>query len=68
MNRIRNALRRLNPAARRNSGEPDAAKRVARLERDVVELRAEIDELRRDSARVAEVYDLVFERLRERRD
>ena len=68
MNRIRNALRRLNPAARRNSAEPDAAKRVARLERDVAELRAEIDELRRDSARVAELYELVFERLRERRD
>jgi urease gamma subunit len=38
--------------------------RVAALETAVAELREEIDESRRDGRRVAELYDLVFERLR----
>jgi hypothetical protein len=41
---------------------------VKRLERDVVELRVEVDELRRDGRRVAELYDFVLEEIRPRRD
>ncbi|HEY8588487.1 MAG TPA: hypothetical protein VIL55_02930 [Naasia sp.] len=37
--------------------------RVSELEEAVVLLREEIDETRRDGRRVAELYDLVFERL-----
>lgn len=37
---------------------------VRRLERDVVQLRAELDELRRDGRRVAELYDFVLEEVR----
>ncbi|MCU1569967.1 MAG: hypothetical protein JWR33_708 [Naasia sp.] len=37
--------------------------RVLAYENEVKELRKEIDELRADSRRVAELYDLVFERL-----
>ena len=33
-------------------------------EQDIAELRKEIDELRLDSVRIAELYDLVFERLK----
>lgn len=38
---------------------------IARLEAEVAALRGEIDELRADSRRIAELYDLVFERLRD---
>jgi hypothetical protein len=38
--------------------------RVLSYENEVRELRAEIDELRKDSLRIAELYDLVFERLK----
>jgi hypothetical protein len=38
--------------------------RIDALEIAVDELREEIDETRRDGRRVAELYDLVFERLR----
>ena len=34
-------------------------------ENDIAELRREIDELRQDSRRIAELYDLVFERLKQ---
>ena len=37
--------------------------RVLSYENEVRELRAEIDELRKDSLRIAELYDLIFERL-----
>lgn len=37
------------------------------LERQIAELRAEIDELRSEGRHVAELYDLVFERVREER-
>jgi hypothetical protein len=37
--------------------------RVLSYENEVRELRLEIDELRKDSLRIAELYDLVFERL-----
>ena len=40
--------------------------RVDALETAVAELREEIDETRRDGRRVAELYDLVFERLKDR--
>lgn len=33
-------------------------------EQEIAELRKEIDELRQDSVRIAELYDLVFERLK----
>jgi uncharacterized coiled-coil protein SlyX len=38
--------------------------RIESLETAVAELREEIDETRRDDRRVAELYDLVFERLK----
>jgi uncharacterized coiled-coil protein SlyX len=38
--------------------------RVGSLEATIAELQEEIDETRRDGRRVAELYDLVFERLR----
>ena len=38
--------------------------RIRTLETAVDELREEVDETRRDGRRVAELYDLVFERLR----
>lgn len=38
--------------------------RVLAYENEVRELRREIDELRKDSLRIAELYDLVFERLK----
>jgi len=38
--------------------------RVLSYENEVRELRKEIDELRKDSLRIAELYDLVFERLK----
>ena len=38
--------------------------RVDSLEAAVEELREEIDETRRDGRRVAELYDLLFERLK----
>jgi len=34
---------------------------------EIAELRKEIDELRQDSVRIAELYDLVFERLKQDR-
>jgi len=37
--------------------------RVLAYENEVRELRREIDELRKDSLRIAELYDLVFRRL-----
>lgn len=37
--------------------------RVLSYENEVRELRKEIDELRKDSLRIAELYDLVFERI-----
>jgi multidrug resistance efflux pump len=39
-------------------------RRVESLEATIAELQEEIDETRRDGRRVAELYDLVFERLR----
>jgi len=36
----------------------------AACEQQIVELRREIDELRQDSLRIAELYDLVFDRLK----
>lgn len=62
MRRLRNAARRF-----RTPGVATTA-HIDRLEREIRALRAEIDELRADSARIAELYDLVFERLREQRD
>jgi hypothetical protein len=41
--------------------------RVIAYENQVRELRQEIDELRQDSLRIAELYDLVFKRLNETR-
>jgi len=50
------------------SEEDDALlPRVIAYENQVRELRQEIDELRQDSLRIAELYDLVFERLNEKR-
>lgn len=59
MNRFEAALRKLR---RRGPGLPESAE-IARLKAEIERLRAEIDELRADSRRIAELYDLVFERL-----
>lgn len=40
---------------------------LVRANRRIDEVQQEIDELRRDAPRIAELYDLVFERLAERR-
>ena len=62
------ALARLDPRATK---EPDATddaelgRRLVACEAEVLELRGEVDELRRDSLRIAELYDLVFERLKD---
>ena len=61
MNRIEAALRKLR---HRGPAVPESAE-IARLQGEIDALRAEIDELRVDSRRIAELYDLVFERLRE---
>ncbi|KQM84133.1 hypothetical protein ASE68_13745 [Agromyces sp. Leaf222] len=52
-------------AARRTEATEPAVEvdRVAELETAVLELRGEIDELRKDSRRIAELYDLVVEHL-----
>lgn len=62
MNRIEAALRKLR---RRGPGLPESVE-IARLKSEIERLRAEIDELRIDSRRIAELYDLVFERLGDR--
>ncbi|RNE59084.1 DUF6752 domain-containing protein [Cryobacterium tepidiphilum] len=49
------------------SEEDDALlPKVIAYENQVRELRQEIDELRKDNLRIAELYDLVFERLNQR--
>lgn len=60
MNRFEAALRNL----RRRGRRPESAE-IARLHAEIDRLRADIDELRADSRRIAELYDLVFERLRD---
>ena len=59
MNRFEAAMRKM---IRRRPVAPESAD-IARLEAEIARLRAEIDELRVDSRRIAELYDLVFERL-----
>ncbi|QAV69992.1 hypothetical protein ESZ53_05820 [Salinibacterium sp. UTAS2018] len=49
-----------------SSEDAGLASRIVNYEKEIAELRQEIDELRSDSVRVAELYDLVFERLREK--
>ncbi|MFF2370066.1 hypothetical protein [Agromyces sp. NPDC058110] len=56
MNRIRKAAQPARPA----SSEQD---RIAALEATIEQLQREIDELRKDSRRIAELYDVVVERL-----
>ncbi|MCD2444050.1 hypothetical protein LQ757_17340 [Agromyces sp. SYSU K20354] len=63
MNRFEAAMRKM---VRGKPVAPQSAD-VARLEAEIARLRAEIDELRVDSRRIAELYDLVFERLGEQR-
>ncbi|WP_234661247.1 hypothetical protein [Agromyces marinus] len=58
---MRSAVRRLIRTRSR-----DAAA-IRQLEQQVAELREEIDDLRADSARIAEIYDVVVERLAEPR-
>lgn len=64
VNRIKAALRRL---TRGRTVVADPLE-ISRIQGDLDALRAEIDELRVDSRRIAELYDLVFERLREQAD
>lgn len=50
-----------------NEEDPSTLPRILAYEQQVRELRKEVDELRRDSLRAAELYDLVFERLKSER-
>ncbi len=69
---IRRILRRLGPRtadrvafvlrAERDHGE--VIEKLMDYERELAGLRREIDELRRDNRRMAELYDLVFERVK----
>lgn len=54
--------RRYVARARKNSG--DVIGRMAKFEEDLAALAAELNEIRRDERRMAELYDLVFERMR----
>ena len=47
----------------RATRERDALARIERLENELAELRAELDESRKDAHRIAELYDVVVERL-----
>lgn len=63
------ALARLDPRATKapeDADEAELGRRLVACEAEVRDLRREIDELRVDSLRIAELYDLVFERLRDR--
>lgn len=55
------------PLPSSDPGVSELTARVAGYEAEVKELRDEIDELRQDSLRIAELYDLVFERLKQGR-
>lgn len=58
-------LARLTPRATKAPGDDgDLGRRLVACEAQVRELRGEVDELRMDSLRIAELYDLVFERLK----
>lgn len=48
-----------------NTSGSDLVELLSRYEAEVRELRAELNEVRRDNLRVVEIYDLVFERLRQ---
>ena len=60
-------LARLSPQAVKAPGSDDGelGRRLVACEAEVLELRGEVDELRTDSLRIAELYDLVFERLKD---
>ncbi|SIN70527.1 hypothetical protein [Agromyces cerinus] len=59
------AYRNLRMLARVNASDETMLARVIAYESEVRELRAELNEVRRDNRRVVELYDLVFDRLRE---
>lgn len=52
------------PAKAPGTNDGELARRLVACEAELQELRGDIDELRRDSLRIAELYDLVFERLK----
>ncbi|MFF2390821.1 DUF6752 domain-containing protein [Agromyces sp. NPDC058104] len=60
MNRFETVLRKMR---HRGPADPDSVD-IAQLKSEISSLRAEVDELRVNSRRIAELYDLVFERLR----
>jgi len=63
------ALARLHPRAGKTAdpvSEAELSRRLVACEAEVRALRREVDELRGDSLRIAELYDLVFERVRDR--
>ena len=64
---FRRILARLTAQAAKAPGKNDGdlARRLVACEADLLELRGDVDELRRDSLRIAELYDLVFERLKD---
>ncbi len=69
---VANAARRLAPRTMRNlealsdlnADHAEGPLRFVAYERELQELRKEVDALRRDNRRVAELYDVVFERAR----
>ncbi|GAA2456153.1 hypothetical protein [Agromyces soli] len=62
MSRIRRAVSRL--AGRPRPSRPASSPEIMRLEGEIAELRRELDELRSEARRAAELYDLVFEGIR----
>ncbi|MFB9309281.1 hypothetical protein BJY17_001258 [Agromyces hippuratus] len=59
------AYKNLRMLARVNASDETMLARVIAYEEEVRELRAELNEVRRDNRRVVELYDLVFARLRD---
>ena len=66
---VKRLVRRIAPtvaedlAFARAARERDSLDRLERLEGELVTLRAELDESRKDAHRIAELYDVVVERL-----
>lgn len=58
------ASRALTVLARASEEEDGLIPRSTAYDKELRALRKEIDELRQDSLRIAELYDLVFERLK----
>ncbi|WP_350339447.1 MULTISPECIES: DUF6752 domain-containing protein [Paramicrobacterium] len=58
-------MRNLTLLTELDEGSETVAELLVKYELQVRDLRAELNEMRRDNRRMAELYDLVFERLRD---